>query len=103
MGKQRGHGERLEPFGVPPPNPTAVVGGCGGYPGNWGRQAPLTRDAGKELANANEQVLGDLPPDGQRGGQVAVLADELQHRLVAAHVLQPLSLQDACGMRAAGG
>ena len=45
-----------------------------------------TWDAGKNLTDPDEQVLGDLPPDGQRCCIVHVLPDLLGYRLVVMNV-----------------
>lgn len=58
-------------------------------------QSP-TWNAGKDLADSNEQVLGNLPPDGKWGSKVLILPNTLRDGLVVGHVPQSLCFQDTC-------
>lgn len=52
----------------------------------------LTWNAGKDFADSNEQILGDLPPDGEYGCNIIILPNSLCDGLVVVHITQPAGL-----------
>lgn len=70
--------------------PSTSVRAGEGIRGTW--------NASKNLADPDEQVLGDLPPDRQWRCVVQVVPNHLRHRLVGSDVLQAFFLQDSWGV-----